>query len=194
MNINILHPSKAVDSAFEKPNIAIALVLVLLPSLAFLGGLAFYGEDVLSYAVYEVVLAYVTFFALALIVFALGLLFDGKRAKGKFAGTICALSLLQIIYLAFSLLSLIAMPLVLSPAAIEFAKHAGADQTGEFLTLNPGAANLAIFAFFLAIGACLIAWGIYILYRCIRKLAETRAFTALILAIITLIIIGLLPI
>ncbi|MFA4855470.1 MAG: YIP1 family protein [archaeon] len=195
MNLNILHPSKAVDSAFEKPSIPIALVLVLLPSLAFLCGLIVYGQDISSFAVYEIILAYVTFFVLVLIVFALGLLFDGKKAKGKFAGTICALSLLQIVSLAFSVLSLIAIPLVLSPEAIQFAGHAsGTDQISEFLTLNPSAINFAALAVFLAISACLIVWGIYILYKGIRKLTETRAFTSLILAIITLIILGLLPI
>jgi hypothetical protein len=190
-----LHPSKAIQSAFEKPNIAIALVLVLLPSIVFLAGLALYGIDIAPFAAYEIVIGFVTFFVLALVVFALGLIFDGKRASGRFLGTFCALSLMQIVSLAFVLLSLIATSMVFSPDAIEFSKRAGSfNQVSTFLALNPGSVNVAAFGVFLAISACLIVAGIYLLYRAIRSLTETRAFTALILAIITLIILGLIPV
>ncbi len=195
MNINIFKPGKAVESAFEKPNLAIALVLVLLPSVAFLGGQMLYGIDISGYAIYQIVLAYVTFFILGLIVYALGIIFNGKKEKGQLLKVLSAVSLLQIVSLTIIILSLLTINLVFSPEAIEFAATAeNANQIGEFIAANPASVNLAFFAIALIIAIALTVLGIFILYKCIRKVTGTRAFTALVLAAVILLIFGILPI
>ena len=195
MNLNIFKPGQAVDAAFEKPNLAIALVLVLLPSLAFLGGQMLYGFDVSGYAIFEIVLAYVMFFILGLVVYAVGIVFNGEKAKNQLLQVLSAVSLLQIVSLIFVVLSFLTMNLVFSPETIEFAVSAeNPNQIGGFIAANPGSVNLVFFAIFTIIAIALIALGIYILYKCIRKITKTRAFTSLVLAAIILFILGIVPI
>ncbi len=194
MNLNIFKPAQAVESAFEKPNLAIALLLVLLPTIAFLAGLMLYGFDVLGFVVYEIVVAYVIFFILGLIVYATGIIFNGEKAKTQLLEVLSATALLQIVSLIFVILSFLTINLVFSPEAIEFATTAeNLDQTGGFIAANPGSVNLIFFAISTIIAIALIALGIYILYKIIRKLTETRAFTSLILAAIILFILGIIP-
>ena len=195
MNLNILKPSQAIDAAFEKPNLAIALVLVLLPSLAYLAGQMLYGFDILGYTIYEIVLAYVTFFILALVIYAIGLVFNGEKAKGQFKQVLSAVSLLQLVSLAFIVLSFIAMRLVFSQKLIEFAaKATNPNQISGFIAASPGSVNYVFFAISTVIAIALTVLGICLLYKCIRKITETRAFTSIVLAIIILFILGILPI
>jgi len=202
MNLNILKPGQAVESAFKKPNIPLALLLVLLPSLAFIGGRMAYGVQVLDRALYEIVLGYVSFFVLVLVVLALGIIANRKKIAGKMPGLISALSLLQIIALATLILSFALLPLVASPATIEFAVQAGKSastemtvaQVEEFLLENPEAVNFTALAVFLAIGLALSVLGLYMLYLTAKKLTESRTLTALLITIVAIIVIGLLPV
>jgi len=194
MNLNIFKPGQAVDSAFEKPNLTIALLLVLLPTLAFLGGLMLYGFDILEYAIFEIVLAYVIFFILGLVVYATGIIFNGEKAKSQLLEVLSATALLQIVSLIFIVLSFLTINLIFSPAAIEFATTAeNPNQIGGFIAANPGSVNLVFFAILTIIAIALITLGIYILYKTIRKITETRAFTSLVLAAVILFILGIIP-
>ena len=117
MNLNIFKPGQAVDSAFEKPNLTIAMILVLLPTLAFLGGLMLYGFDISGYAIFEIAIAYIIFFILGLVVYATGIIFNGEKAKKQFLEVLSATALLQIVSLIFIILSFLTINLVFSPAA-----------------------------------------------------------------------------
>jgi len=66
-------------------------------------------------------------------------------------------------------------------------------QTTEFLDTNPDAVNLPIFGLFMLIGIAITVWGIYLLFLCIKKLTEGKTLTALIVTIVTLIIMGVIP-
>jgi len=194
MNLNIFKPEQAVESAFEKPNLAIALLLVLLPTLAFLGGLMLYGFDISEFAIYEIVLAYIIFFILGLIIYATGIIFNGEKAKNQLLEVLSATALLQLVSLIFIVLSFLTINLVFSPAAIEFAITAeNTDQISNFITANPGAVNPIFFAIFTIIAIALVILGIYILYKTIRNITETRAFTSLVLTAVILFILGIIP-
>lgn len=202
MNINIFRPGKAVESAFENPNILLALALVLLPSLASIAGRMAYGIDATGNAIYEIALAYITFFVLLLVVFALGLILDAKKTKGKFVSVFSALSLIQVTQLLIIVVSFLVVPLVFSPETIAFAIQASqASDTGmatlqltEYVSETPGAVNVPILGFVAIAGTAIALLGMYILYLCIKKLTETRTITAAMLTLVALVILGLLPI
>jgi len=202
MNVNILKPGKAVESCFEKPNILLAVVLVLLPTIAYIVSGMLYGVQILDSGVMQLVLGFVKFFTLVLVVLAMGLLFDSKKARGKIAGLFSALALIQIIGLLAVLLSALLIPIVFSQDAIGFASKAtmGADQARiqmqvqQFVESNPDAVNLPMFGVSLVIAIILLIWGFYLGYLAIKRFTETKPLTAIILALIAFTIMGALPI
>jgi len=202
MNLNILLPGEAVESAFKKPSLLTALVLVLLPAIASIAAKMLFGVQIgLENAAYGIVLSYVGFFALAIIAFALAWILNNQATKGKFVPFFCALSLVKIISLVIVLLSFLTMPLYLSPEAMQMALQAGNSANGEmavaqasnFLASNQGAVNLPVFAAFLLIGALLTVYGIYVLYLCIKGLAGGKKLSSILITVIALIILGLVP-
>ena len=104
--------------------------------------------------------------------------------------------------LIFVVISIVSIPLLLSPEAIDFARMAGKssnetvviNQVTEFVEANPDAANLFAMAVFLVIGAVLALWGVYITYRCIKRLLDSKPITALLLTIVAFAIIGALTV
>lgn len=198
MNLNVLRPGNAVKSCFEKPSLVLALVLALLPSLVVLGGKAMYGVSVSETALETIVLGYVRFFALFLVILAMGLLLEFKKARSRMLGLFSSLSLLQILQLAFAIVSLIAMPLILSPETIDFALKAGQSpnsdmvfgQIQEFVALNPEAGNPAGLVALTLIGLAITVWGIYLLYKTTKAFLESKGVTAILLTVIALIIMG----
>ncbi len=203
MNLNILHPGKAVEAAFEKPSLFVALVLILLPSLASSAGRMLYAAPVdLSGALYGIVLAYVSFFVLALVIFFLAWLVNRQATKGRFAAFFCALSLIKVASLVIVLISFLTMPLYLSEGAMEVALQAGkssspemaAMQLSDFVAANPEAVNLAVLVVLLAITFIISLWAVYLIFKSIKTLAQTGRLAAIALTVIALIIVGLLPI
>lgn len=202
MQLNILKPKDAVASAFEKPNLLIALVLVLLPAIVSILGRIPFGATVdASGAAEGIILTYVRFFELAIIIFVLAMIVNREKAKGMFLGTLAGLSLAQIVSLVVVILSFIALPIVFSQEAIDVGVQAGKSanmertvyQIVEFLEENPDAVNLGALYAFMAITIALVLWGIYIQYHVVRKLTESRVLVVLLLLAITYILTGVLP-
>lgn len=203
MNLNVLRPRQAVESAFEKPSLLLAFILVLLPALASIAGRMLYGVQVKpGNAIYGIVLSYVTFFALALVVFALAWLWKKQATKGKFVAFFCALSLVKVVSLAIVLLSFLTMPLYLSPGAMQAGLQAAGSansemataQISDFIASNPAAVNLPVFYAFLLIAALLTVFGIYLIYLCVKRLGEGKRLASILITVIALIVLGLLPI
>ncbi len=202
MDFNILKPKKAVEAAFEKPNIGIALILVLLPALvAIAESFVRQGAFDLEGAVSGIVLAYLAFFLLAIIIFLLGFLVNPKAVKGKAAGLLTSLSLIQIISLFVIVLSIATMPLVISSQAMEMLSTASsapsqeirAVNIGNFLAQNPAAINIPVLGILLAITFAAFVLGIYLIYLSVRKLTGSRKLVALLFTLIAMLILGLLP-
>ncbi len=202
MNLNLLKPKQAVESAFQKPNIAIALVLVLLPALGSIAGKMVFGLPALNSAAYFIATGYVRFFVLVLVAFALSLVLNAKAAKGKLLGLFSALSLTQAIALAIIILSVLSAPAYLSPAAMNAIANAAQSPDpnvqyqliSEFVEENSNAVNIPILSFFLLTSLGLLIAALYVTYLSIKKTAECRTLAAALLTIIAFTIIGLLPI
>jgi hypothetical protein len=197
MNLNIFRPEQAVMDAIERPNFVLALILVLLPSLAAIIGRMDFGEKFLVGSIYSIVLSFIAFFLLTLTVFVLCKLVGGKAGK-RFAGLFSALSLIKIVSLIVVVLSLIATPLILSPQAMEFleeraeARNSGAMalQAGQFFEENPDAVNLPVFGAFAFITLLLLIFALYLVYTAIKVFTGTKWVTALVLTIVTFVIQG----
>jgi len=202
MNLNVLKPGKAVEQAFEKPNVPLALVLVLLPALASIAGsFAFGTAPKIEAMAYSVIMAFLTFFVLTVVVFLLGFLVNPKAAKGKGSGLLSALALAQILSLFVILVSFAAIPLVVAPQAMEMLAEAGSSpspeiravQINSFLTQNPTAINLPALAVFLAVAFAAFILGLYIIYLAVKRFTESRKLVALALMLISMLILGFLP-
>jgi len=203
MNLNILKPGKAVDSAFEKPSFLLALALVLLPVLASVAGRVVYGVAVeANDVIYGIIMAYISFFIPVLVVFVLGMVVDRQKTKGKFIGLFSALSLARLVSLAIVVLSLVTLPLVLSPEAMSLGLQAGKSagyammlsQISQFVESNPNAINWPVFNAFIAVGLILTLWGIYLIYKSVKKLTESKPIAAILITIVAFIIAGALQV
>lgn len=201
MNLNIFQPRKAVESAFKKPNLALAMAIVLLPILASLASRAAFGVSLaVENAVIEIALAYFSFFLLALIVFGLALILKSRETKGKAAGFLSALSLMATAQLAIVLLSAVAILLCFSPAAMNAATAAGnvgdsqiaANLMQYFVEQNPTAVNVPLLMVFVAIAFAIFVLEVYLIYLAVKRLAGTGVLGGLALAFIGLLIWGIL--
>jgi hypothetical protein len=202
MNLNLLKPTKAVESAFEKPNIVIALALVLLPALGSIAGKMVFGLPAGNSAVYFIVTGYIRFFVFALVAFALSLILNSKAAKGKLLGLFSALSLTQAIALAIIILSVLTAPLWLSPEAMGAIANAAQSPDphvqyqliSDFVEGNSNAVNVPVLSLFLLASLALLILAVYVTYLSIKKTAECRTLAAILLTLIAFTIVGLLPI
>jgi len=201
MDFNILKPKKAVEAAFEKPNIVFALVLVLLPPIASIAIASFSGILAgIERIAYSIVMAYVGFFLLAIIIFVIAWLLNSASVKGKAAGFLSALSLAQIISLAIIVLSFITFPIIVSPQASalmlgggQLAPEAQAIEMKAIIDQNPAAINYYALGAMLVVTAALMVWGIYIMYLAVKKLTGSKALVALVITLVALFILGSLP-
>jgi len=197
MNLNIFKPGQAVRDAIEHPNFVLALILVLLPSLAALIGKMNFEEQILMGAVYPIVLTFITFFLLSLVVFVLCKLVGGKSNK-SFVGLFSALSLIKIVSLVIVVLSLVAMPLILSPEASKFMqeraenRNSGAMviQAGEFFEENPNAVNLPVLGAFLFITLLFVIFALDLVYTAVKEFTGAKWVTALVVTIVAFVIQG----
>jgi len=203
MDLDILHPGKAVESAFEAPNLVLALVIVLLAPVASVGGRFLYSLPVTAEgAIYTVAFAYVSFFLLAIVAFVLAMLFNAKAAKGKFMGLFSALALTRIVALVVEIFSIATIPLYVSPKAMAVIVEVSSspnlqlmvNKLNDLIASSPDAINVGVFSILLAIGFAIMLFGAYIAYLAVRKLASSSRWAAIGLTAIAFIIVGALPI
>ena len=197
MDINILRPGHAVKDAIERPNLALALILVLIPVVVAFAARMDFSEKALVAAVYPIVASVVTFFLLTIVIFVLCRLVGSKEKKG-FAGLFSALSLVKIVSLIIVLLSLVAMPLVLSPKATAFleekaeSRNSGlvAVQAEQFFEENPDSFNMPVFGAFLFVTLLLLIFALDLVYTAIKEFTGAKWLTALVLTIVAFIVQG----
>jgi len=199
MNLNIFKPGQAVKDAIEHPNFVLAMILVLLPSIvAFVAKMNF-SEQALAGALGPIVVNAVTFFLLVLVVFVLCKLVGSKSNK-SFDGLFSALSLMKIVSLAVVLLSLVAMPLTLSPEAAEFSREKAESknpglleiQVGTFIEENPDAVNMPVLGAFLFITLLFLIFALDLVFTAVKEFTGAKWVTALVITIVAFIIQGIL--
>ncbi len=200
MNLNILSPGKAVSSAFEKPNVALALGLVLAAAIVWLGMIAALKKTVsIELAVSGIASSFVFFIVFVLIIFALCFILNRKVLKGKFSGLLSALALLQIIWIVGYIISTIAFSVIPANVAAELGNvegdvFAAAAQVNQILSANIDSINIPLFYALLAITALIELFGFYIMCITVKKATDSGAIAAILVSLVAFIIIGLLGI
>ncbi len=202
MNLNIFSPAKAVDAAFEKPNVALALGLVLAAAIVELILRAFLvlKQASIELAAIAVAGSFVSFIVFALIVFALCFILNRKALKGKFSGLLSALALLQIIWISVYIISIISFFSVFpANVAAELNKvegdvFAAAVQVNQILNANIDSINIPLFYAFEAITALIGLFGFYIACLSVKKATDSGAIAAILVSLVAFIIIAVLGI
>jgi len=195
MNPNILSPKKAVQSAFEKPSIGLALALVLVSAVVWiLQNYLITGKLDAGASVLAIALSFVAFFIFVLIILVLGFLLNRSAIRGKFTGLVSGLSLLQIIMIVIYLLSAVAFTLAIPPdAAAELNAVEGnyfttAVKVRQILEQNADAINFTAISGFLAAAALVGLYGFYILFLIARKFTETGILGSLLMSLVAVVI------
>ncbi len=201
MNLNVLKPRQAVESAFEKPNPGLAIALVFISCLASLAMPIILGVqiDLVGFAVNTVVSSYLSFLALAVLIYIAAFVLRGKDSiTGQFSGIVSALGLLWIPILAGIIISLVLAPSILSPEVLTLAKEYQAGEIGAYAFASEVAfiaegilGTLYLFAaVFLVIGLV----NLYLLYRIVSKLFDFKILGNLVVMAAILFLLGFLPI
>lgn len=196
MNLNIFFPGKAIDDAFAKPSTGLALVIVLIPALfsiifSFFLGIAL---DPLS-IIYNIAKGYIYFFVLAIVLYIVGYIFRGKELSGHFNGVISATSLLWIFTLIIAVLGVFLVIMVPKDAItmVDFLKTNGATasevfSSSAFQNLEIPDSAIAAFTIVLAIGAIVLIWAAYYLYKLIKELTGKSALASLAILVVLVIL------
>lgn len=200
MNLNVLSLHNSIESAFEKPNVLLALVLVIVPVLIAALFYLFTGAlvDWAAFALEQVVKRYVLFFVLAVLVFAIGLVFNNKEMRGRFAEVVSALGLIYVIAIIIALISLLS-PLLLAPGFFSAVQNFAKSGTVEELSTNilflqsvmPQGINLGLLTVFLIAGLILLLYQLVIFYKIISFVSKQKPWINLALLVLLLFIIGL---
>ncbi|HLD59230.1 MAG TPA: hypothetical protein VI977_06400 [archaeon] len=199
MNLNILSLHHAIESAFEKPNVLFALLLVILPviitALFYLltGALV----DWTAFALEQIAKRYVLFFVLAALVFGIGIAFNSREIRGRLSGVVSSLSLLYVIAVAASLISLLA-PLLLAPSLFNtFQNFSRAGSIEEFAasiiflqSTAPQDINIALLTVFLIVVIILLLYQIVMLYKIISFVSRQKPWINIALLVLLAFIIG----
>ena len=201
MNLNIFSPGKAVAAAFEKPNVALALGLVLASAIIWLLQVFLITKQVDAVlAAIAVARSFVSFIVFLPIIFALCFILNRKALKGKFSGLLSALALLQIIQIIVYIISIISFSLVIpANVAAEITSVKGdvfsaAAQITEILNENIGSINMPIYYAFEAITTLFELFGLYICCLSVKKAADSGTIAAILVSLAAFIIIAVLGI
>jgi len=195
MDLNILSPGKAVRLAFEKPNVPMALGLVLAASIVWIGtSYLTSGGISVERAASAVILGFVQYFVIAIIVFAIGLILAGKAAGKKFAGTLSAMALLQIVWIATYVLSALFF-FLLFPGGLPVnpTNPDNITLTAEQLTASlqgMAGVNIALLYGILAVSFLLTLFGAFLVYLTMKRLTQTGRIGSLLATLAAFAIIG----
>tara|TARA_Y100000310_G_scaffold345478_1_gene465455 strand:+ start:8666 stop:9295 length:630 start_codon:yes stop_codon:yes gene_type:complete len=209
MNLNVLKPMQAIDSAFEKPNVALALILVLVAGIiAAVTPLTFGLQIDLAASALAIIGYYIGFILLAVLVYVAAFILKGKEAvSGKIPGIISGLGLMMIPVIVSLIVVIVVVQMILPPFAVSLAQdlQTGAVAVEDIPTwvnhLYDQNIDSINFTGFYALSGLLVLIGlfnVYLLYRIINKLIGYRLIPTLIIIFAIMVIVnvlqGLLPI
>lgn len=181
--MNIFKVSRSVEDNFEKPNIGLALVIVLVPAIIAAIGYAAgnWSIDWAEFAVQHIVLRYVLFFVLAAMLFAIGIAFHRKSREGLFAGIVSALGLFYVFAIIIAIISQVAQRLVFTPALIAKLQLLSAATTQEIaanaallIATMSKEINFPLFFAVIVIGIIIYIWQYFTLYKIISFCSGER--------------------
>ncbi|MCX6799038.1 MAG: hypothetical protein NTW59_03020 [Candidatus Diapherotrites archaeon] len=193
MKLDVSHPVKAVESAFEHPNPGLAFGLVAAGAIVWvaqafaIGGVA---DPMLVAA--GVIGAFVTFIVLAAIVFIIGKLAAAKEAKKGFSAVVSGLALMQIPQIVVYILSIPAFFLVFPNGMPSGVNTAGGDaflvaaQLNNAIVANNTPVNWTLLWALLAVTFVIGVYSFYLLYLTVKRFTSRGALGSFITAVIAL--------
>lgn len=186
-------PRKEIQEAIENPNMVMAIILVLLPSLVGFMALVNYGFPQNQTTFVLSLLSEIAFWILTALVLAIVVFLVKKESlKQKFSGILAALSLLKVVGLILTLL-IISAPLALPPnltqSFIQLEK--GNLSPNEFvnnfnaqLTSNPETINETALTVIMVFSVILIVYGLWLYYEIVSQLLHSSKILTLIVWLI----------
>ena len=201
MNLNIFKPSDVIEDNLARPNIGLALFVVLIPSLMWILFNFYYGFMIDFLALgYAVLKGYLLLVITTLLFYFTGYIFRGRELKGKLGGVMTAVSVLWIFLailaiLWFAMLMLLPAEIVthltvLDQYAVSYDQVMGStvlenmELTGSMMT--------GLIMIFL-IGFAVILWYFYYAYKLVKMLTNKSRLLSFIMTLILLFLLGLVP-
>lgn len=195
MKLNLLKPRESIQSCLDRPDMRMALVLTLLPTIITAIGYWMFGFPVeLVQFGLSFLRSMVVWILLSIAIYLVLYLAKGKQLQGKFASIASAASLLWIINLLLAIIGLAFVPLVFSPEILQEAKKLATGQiepedfvfaAENILDENPSAVSLELGILVMAVGVLLTLFAFYLVYLIVSDLYGGRIVPN---AIITLVI------
>ncbi len=196
MRLNLLKPKESIQSCLDRPDMRIALVLTLIPTIVSTIGYGFFGLSFQwSQTGLALVSSVVVWLLFSLAAYLVLYLFKGKQVQGKFTGIASALSLLWLVNLLLVLVGMVFVPLVFSAPVLEQAKLLATGQiepeqflveTDSILEQNPNAASLQFGIIAMAIGVLLFLFSAFLAYLVVRDVFAGRILPNLAITVILL--------
>ena len=201
MNLNIFKPSHAIEDNIKRPNMGMALFLVLVPSLMWILFNFYYGFMIDFLALgYAVLKNYIILVIMTLLFYLTGYAFRGRELKGRLGGIMSAVSVLWIFVallsiLGFAIISLIPAETVTS---LQVMNQYGASY--EQVIGSSALENLEItdsmitgFIIIFLVGFAVILWYFYYAYKLIKILTKKPILISFVITLILLFLVGLVP-
>ena len=190
-------PRKEIQEAIDNPNMVVAFILVLLPTLVGFLALTNFGFEQDQIVFLLSLLSEIAFWILTALVIALAVFLAKKESmKQKFTGILAALSLLKVIGLVLTLL-IVSMPLALPPnltnSFIQLQKgnlspNEFVNQFNTQLTTNPDTISEAPLYVLIVFTVILALYGLWLYYEIVSQLLHSSKLKTLIVWLIILII------
>ncbi|MFH1240409.1 MAG: hypothetical protein V1672_04270 [Candidatus Diapherotrites archaeon] len=201
MNLNIFKPSDVIQDNIDRPNMGMALFLVLVPSLMWILFNFYYGFMIDFLALgYAVLKGYVLLVITTLLFYLTGYLFRGRELKGKLGGVMTAVSVLWVF---IALLSILGFALIMLVPADTVTSLKVLDQYGASYEQVMGSTtltNLEIsdamvtgFIMIFLVGFAVILWYFYYAYKLIKVLTKKPILLSFVMTLILLFLVGLVP-
>jgi hypothetical protein len=204
MKLNfLLHLKETIKDCLEKPNVALAFVLVLLPTIfaVILDSIIGLKIDAFERSI-TLFSGIVSWLIIGFIIYILVYIGKRKEIHGKFPGILSCLGVIRLIGAIITIVLFI-VPFFISTDVMEtYARLQNGEITSEeaitaintFTAQDPNAISLAPIFILVLIATILLIYALYLYYRTIASLSGYGAAKNLIIWIITIIIALILPI
>lgn len=193
MKLNVFKPKESVQSAIDRPDNAIAFVLVIIPVIASVIGQIMWGLPIkptlVGLAFVRTILNWLILGAAAYVILYLAI---GKRTQGKFSSVLSAVSLIWIINLLLIVLGIVFVPFIFSAEIQTAAKELAtgqvsidefANSTSQIIENDIQAVNTSLGFLAMIIAGFLMLLAVYLIFLMVRDFQSGRALSNVIVTI-----------
>lgn len=201
MNLNIFKPGDAIEDNIERPNMGMALFLVLVPSLMWILFNFYYGFIIDFLALgYAVLKSYIILIVMTLLFYFTGYIFRGRELKGHLGGVMSAVSVLWIFMAFLSILGFAMISLVPAETITGLKVMGQYGASYEQIIGSNALENLEItelmitgFIMIFLIGFAVLLWYFYYAYKLVKILTKQPILISFVITLFLLFLVGLVP-